>query len=108
MSTTSDVGLTAIARALRAVDAANEEDRRIQAGIDAAMRGVIAEQVSVDPTRIKNPTAPTHPPFTNQPKPPQGTGLDQALLVPDHRNEGAAGQDPRRLADPQVKRPSSE
>ncbi len=92
MSTTSDVGLAAIARALAQSMRPTEEDRRIQAGIDAAMRGVIAEQTSTDPTRIKNPTAQRIPEhlLTNQPKPPQ-LDLSQALLViPPKRGSGWA------------------
>ncbi len=88
---TSDVALAAMAAALTQQMRPTEEDRRIQAGIDATMRGVIAEQVDPDPTRVKNPTTQRIPEhlLTNQPKPPQGTGLDQALLViPPKRGTG--------------------
>ena len=82
---TSDVGLAAIARALAASIAPTDEERRIQAGIDATMRGVIA-----DPR--KDPTAQGIPPhlLANRPKPPPGTGLEHALLViPPKRREEA-------------------
>ena len=82
----SDVGLAAIARALT-IAGPTDEERRIQAGIDATMRGVIA-----DPR--KDPTAQGIPP----PSPDQsakaatGTGLEHALLViPPKRREEAEG-----------------
>ena len=40
---TNDVALAAMAAALAQQMRPSEEDRRIQAGIDAAMRGVMAE-----------------------------------------------------------------
>ena len=81
---TNDVALAAMAAALTQQMRPSEEDRRIQAGIAAAMRGVIAEQVSIDPTRVKNPTTQRIPDhlLTNRPKPRQTTGLEHALLVP--------------------------
>ncbi len=89
---TNDVALAAMAAALAQQMRPSEEDRRIQAGIDAAMRGVIAEQIDPDPTRVKNPTAQGIPPHlqANRPKPPPGTGLEHALLVipPKRREEG--------------------
>ena len=85
---TSDVGLAAIARASGEALGPTDEERRIQAGIDATMSAVIA-----DPR--KDPTAQRIPDhlLTNRPKPPPGTGLDHALLViPPKRREEAEGE----------------
>ena len=49
-------GIAAVARALAKQRGPTDEDRRIQAGIDAAMRGVIAEQTDTSEGRVKNPT----------------------------------------------------
>ena len=82
---TSDVGLAAIARALAQSLAPTDEERRIQRGIDATMKAVIADPVK-DPTSQR---IPDHL-LTNQPKRQQGMGLEHALLViPPKRREEA-------------------
>ena len=89
---TSDVGLAAIARALAQSMGPTDEERRIQAGIDATMRAVIADPVK-DPTSQR---IPDHL-LTNQPKRQQGMGLEQALLVIPPKRGWA---DPAPLASP--------
>ena len=83
MSETTALGIAAVARALAQQRGPTEEDRAIQRGIDAAMRGVIAEQTDTSEGRVKNPTAQRIPPHlmgkSREPLPHFGNEL---LVIP--------------------------
>jgi hypothetical protein len=86
MSETTALGIAAVARALAQQRGPTAEDRAIQAGIDAAMRGVIAEQVDPSEGRVKNPTEQRIPPHLMGKSPaPLGHLGNELLVIPRER-----------------------
>jgi hypothetical protein len=86
MSETTALGIAAVARALAQQRGPTDEDRRIQAGIDAAMRGVIAEQTDTSEGRVKNPTDQRIPPhLMGKSREPLGHLGNELLVIPRER-----------------------